>query len=160
MSAIPITWIEHNRRKGKFTDAGILWILVHTKSLPTRLLAMQREKFIRSRKLKSCIQSIYLGTIQAGRAFRFAEGSWEEPCSAQRNPARSQKHREAGLFPFFFAACLLYISFLVRLCNVIISGIPITWKEGFLNITGEKENSLMQEYPGCLSILNHFPQSC
>jgi hypothetical protein len=29
--------------------------------------------------------------LTAGRAFRFAEGSWEEPCPENRGPAGSQK---------------------------------------------------------------------
>jgi putative endonuclease len=37
---------EHNRKKGKFTDAGIPWILVHFEQYSTKKEAMEREKLI------------------------------------------------------------------------------------------------------------------
>jgi putative endonuclease len=40
---------EHNRKKGKFTDAGIPWELVHYELYSTRKEAMKREKFIKAR---------------------------------------------------------------------------------------------------------------
>ena len=46
---------EHNRIKGKFTDAGIPWILVYTESFNSKKEAMNREKFIKSRKSKTFI---------------------------------------------------------------------------------------------------------
>jgi Predicted endonuclease containing a URI domain len=49
---------EHNRKKGKFTDAGIPWILVHSELYNTKKEAMEREKLIKSRKSKSFILEI------------------------------------------------------------------------------------------------------
>jgi putative endonuclease len=49
---------EHNRKKGKFTDAGIPWILVHSELYSTKKEAMTRERFIKSRKSKSFIIEI------------------------------------------------------------------------------------------------------
>jgi putative endonuclease len=49
---------EHNRKKGKFTDAGIPWELVHSELYSTKKEAMTREKYIKSRKSKSFIQEI------------------------------------------------------------------------------------------------------
>jgi putative endonuclease len=46
---------EHNRKKGKFTDAGIPWIIVHSELYCTKKEAMERERFIKSRKSKSVI---------------------------------------------------------------------------------------------------------
>jgi putative endonuclease len=46
---------EHNRIKGKYTDAGIPWILIYTESFPSKKEAMDREKFIKSRKSKNFI---------------------------------------------------------------------------------------------------------
>jgi putative endonuclease len=46
---------EHNRVKGKFTDAGIPWILVYSESYASKKEAMAREKFIKSRKSKTFI---------------------------------------------------------------------------------------------------------
>ncbi len=49
---------EHNRKKGKFTDAGIPWKLVHTELYSTKKEAMAREKFIKRKKSKSFILEI------------------------------------------------------------------------------------------------------
>jgi putative endonuclease len=49
---------EHNRKKGKFTDAGIPWEVVHTELFQTRKEAMEREKNIKSKKSKSFILEI------------------------------------------------------------------------------------------------------
>jgi putative endonuclease len=49
---------EHNRIKGKFTDVGIPWILVYTESFASKKEAMDREKFIKSRKSKSFIREL------------------------------------------------------------------------------------------------------
>jgi putative endonuclease len=46
---------EHNRIKGKFTDVGIPWILVHTEIFITKKDVMVREKFIKSMKSKKFI---------------------------------------------------------------------------------------------------------
>ena len=46
---------EHNRIKGKFTDSGIPWDLVHTEIFNTKKDAMAREKFIKSMKSKKFI---------------------------------------------------------------------------------------------------------
>ena len=46
---------EHNRIKGKFTDVGIPWNLVHKESFSTKKEAMAREKFIKSKKSKKFI---------------------------------------------------------------------------------------------------------
>ena len=46
---------EHNRIKGKFTDTGIPWVLVHTESFIMKKDAMAREKFIKSKKSKKFI---------------------------------------------------------------------------------------------------------
>ena len=46
---------EHNRIKGKFTDAGIPWVLVYSESFASKKAAMDREKFIKSRKSKTFI---------------------------------------------------------------------------------------------------------
>jgi putative endonuclease len=46
---------EHNRKKGKFTDAGIPWILVFIEVFTNKSDAMAREKFIKSRKSKTYI---------------------------------------------------------------------------------------------------------
>ena len=49
---------EHNRKKGKFTDAGIPWFLVHSELYSTKKEAMTRERFIKSKKSKSFITEI------------------------------------------------------------------------------------------------------
>lgn len=49
---------EHNRKKGKFTDAGIPWVLVHSELYNSKKEAMVREKLIKSRKSKSFILEI------------------------------------------------------------------------------------------------------
>ena len=49
---------EHNRIKGKFTDLGIPWILVYKECFSTKKEAMGREKFIKSKKSKSFIESL------------------------------------------------------------------------------------------------------
>ena len=46
---------EHNRKKGKFTDKGIPWMLVYSEIFITKKEAMNREKYIKSRKSKSFI---------------------------------------------------------------------------------------------------------
>jgi putative endonuclease len=46
---------EHNRKKHKFTDAGIPWILVHSENFISKKEAMMREKFIKAQKSKQFI---------------------------------------------------------------------------------------------------------
>jgi putative endonuclease len=43
---------EHNRKKKKFTDKGIPWNLVYSENYMTKKEAMDREKFIKSKKSK------------------------------------------------------------------------------------------------------------
>ncbi len=49
---------EHNRIKGKYTDTGIPWQLVFSESFVTKKEAMNREKFIKSKKSKSFIVAL------------------------------------------------------------------------------------------------------
>jgi len=49
---------EHNRKKGKFTDAGIPWELIYFESYPTKKEAREREEFIKSRKSKAYITEL------------------------------------------------------------------------------------------------------
>ena len=46
---------EHNRIKGKYTDIGLPWILVFTEKYKSKKEAMNREKFIKSKKSKHFI---------------------------------------------------------------------------------------------------------
>ena len=46
---------EHNRIKGKYTDIGIPWSVVYTEYYDSKKVAMNREKFIKSRKSKNFI---------------------------------------------------------------------------------------------------------
>jgi putative endonuclease len=46
---------EHNRINGKFTDAGIPWILVYSECFSTKKEAMDRERFIKNQKSKQFI---------------------------------------------------------------------------------------------------------
>ena len=49
---------EHNRKKGKYTDGGIPWRLVHQEEYESKIEAMNREKFIKSQKSRQYILSI------------------------------------------------------------------------------------------------------
>ena len=49
---------EHNRKKGKYTDGGIPWHLVHKEEYEGKNGAMDREKFIKSQKSRQYILSI------------------------------------------------------------------------------------------------------
>ena len=49
---------EHNRKKGKYTDGGIPWRLVHQEEYESKSEAMNREKFIKSQKSRQYILSI------------------------------------------------------------------------------------------------------
>jgi putative endonuclease len=50
--------LEHNRIKGKFTDGGIPWIVVHRELYGSKSEAMLREKSIKSRKSRQYILSL------------------------------------------------------------------------------------------------------
>ncbi len=52
---LPRRLSEHNRSKGKFTDAGIPWVVLYTEAFKTKKSAMDREKYIKSRKSKTFI---------------------------------------------------------------------------------------------------------
>jgi len=47
---------EHNRRKGKYTDRGIPWIMVRTEIYTSKEEAELREKFIKKRKSRAYIE--------------------------------------------------------------------------------------------------------
>jgi putative endonuclease len=49
---------EHNRIKGKFTDKGIPWQIVYSEKFNTKKEAMNREKFIKSKKSRTFIIDI------------------------------------------------------------------------------------------------------
>ena len=49
---------EHKRKKGKYTDGGIPWCLVHQEEYESKSEAMNREKFIKSQKSRQYILSI------------------------------------------------------------------------------------------------------
>jgi putative endonuclease len=51
---------EHNRKKGKFTDRGIPWELVHAERFDSKHEAMERERFIKSKKSKTFIQNLII----------------------------------------------------------------------------------------------------
>ena len=59
---------EHNRKKGKFTDQGILWKIVHIEEYELKSEAMDREKFIKAQKSRKYILSLV--SSSAGSAFR------------------------------------------------------------------------------------------
>ena len=49
---------EHNRKKGKYTDIGIPWVLVYFENFQTKKEAMDSEKFIKSKKSRSFITAL------------------------------------------------------------------------------------------------------
>ena len=49
---------EHNRKKGKYTDSGIPWVVVHTEFYSSKGQAMDRESCIKSKKSKSYIMKL------------------------------------------------------------------------------------------------------
>ena len=49
---------EHNRRKGKYTDRGIPWIMVRTEIYTSKEEAELREKFIKKRKSRAYIEQL------------------------------------------------------------------------------------------------------
>ena len=50
--------VEHNRKKGKYTDGGIPWCLVHKEEYGLKAEAMNREKFIKLQKSRKYILSL------------------------------------------------------------------------------------------------------
>lgn len=49
---------EHNRKKGKFTDAGIPWELVYYENFKTKKEAMDRERCIKRMKSKNLVSNL------------------------------------------------------------------------------------------------------
>ena len=49
---------EHNRKKGKYTDGGIPWELVYTEDYEIKTEAMEREKYIKSKKSRKYIETL------------------------------------------------------------------------------------------------------
>ncbi len=49
---------EHNRKKGKYTDAGIPWEVAHIEMFDQKTKAKEREKYIKSRKSRKYIEEI------------------------------------------------------------------------------------------------------
>jgi len=49
---------EHNRIKGKYTDTGLPWIVVHTEEYQSKKHAQEREKAIKKKKSKQAIIEI------------------------------------------------------------------------------------------------------
>ena len=49
---------EHNRKKGKYTDAGIPWKLVYTEKFENKIDATKRENFIKLKKSRKYIESL------------------------------------------------------------------------------------------------------
>ena len=52
---------EHNRIKGKYTDIGIPWVLMYSEDYSDKKSAMDRERFIKSRKSKQFITDLISG---------------------------------------------------------------------------------------------------
>ena len=50
--------LEHNRKKGKYTDVGIPWVVVHQEHYSLKSEAMKREKQIKQQKSRQYILSI------------------------------------------------------------------------------------------------------
>ena len=59
---------EHNRKKGKFTDQGIPWKIVHLEEYELKSEAMDRESFIKDQKSRKFILSLI--SSSDGSAFR------------------------------------------------------------------------------------------
>ncbi len=49
---------EHNRIKGKYTDAGIPWKIVHIETFNSKEEAYDRERYIKSRKSRDYVRSL------------------------------------------------------------------------------------------------------
>ena len=54
---------EHNRIKGKYTDIGIPWIMVYSEDYSDKKSAMDRERFIKSKKSKQFISDLIAGKL-------------------------------------------------------------------------------------------------
>ena len=55
---------EHNRKKGKYTDAGIPWEVVYTEQFELKHEAQEREKYIKSRKSRIYIEDLIKNNIR------------------------------------------------------------------------------------------------
>jgi len=53
---------EHNRCKGKFTDRGIPWIIVHTETFENSHDARAREAEIKAKKSRHYIEEVIRGS--------------------------------------------------------------------------------------------------
>ena len=49
---------EHNRKKGKYTDNGIPWVLCYTEEYSSRAEAYRRETEIKGKKSREYIESL------------------------------------------------------------------------------------------------------
>ena len=49
---------EHNRKKGKYTDRGIPWILCYSEEFSSKTEAAGRETEIKSKKSRKYIESL------------------------------------------------------------------------------------------------------
>ncbi|MDA3929666.1 MAG: GIY-YIG nuclease family protein [Prolixibacteraceae bacterium] len=49
---------EHNRRKGKYTDRGIPWELLHQEVYLSKELAQHRERYLKSQKSRKFIEDL------------------------------------------------------------------------------------------------------
>ena len=61
-------FLEHNRKKGKFTDRGIPWEIVYTEEFELKDEASTREQAIKKRKSRTYIEGLIAGS--SGWAFR------------------------------------------------------------------------------------------
>ena len=50
--------LEHNRKKGKYTDKGIPWKLVYIENYVDKASAEKREKEIKSQKSRKYIENL------------------------------------------------------------------------------------------------------
>ncbi|MBA4321187.1 MAG: excinuclease ABC subunit C [Odoribacter sp.] len=51
---------EHNRKKGKYTDKGIPWVLVYSEVFEEKKRAMDRERLIKSKKSRKFIVDLVM----------------------------------------------------------------------------------------------------
>ena len=82
--------LEHNRKKGKYTDAGIPWILVYREEYELKSEAMSREKQIKLQKSRQYIVSLL--SSSAGRYSVLTEGSWVRPESLEGHHKTRRSH--------------------------------------------------------------------
>ena len=75
---------EHNRKKGKYTDTGIPWIVMYTEEYASKKDAMSREKFIKAKKSRAFIENLVSSDGSAfrlsGRVFRISGTESPENC--------------------------------------------------------------------------------